>query len=191
MQVLFEDDLTEHTLDEILQHLGEQQRSELTEAYAARASRANGIIETIDFLARNADPDATEAVIARFKTRRTRRWPACRSRMMWKRASGRTTCHRCSCGGGNHAAGAAALSRCRRRRSEDRQVHRRTRKVDAATSCGRVRGEAGCLAWRGCGAQRRRRWRTRSWITWPNCGTRLHTPSHRPWPTTSGPRGRR
>ena len=66
MQVLFEDDLTDHSLEEILQHLGEQQRSELTEAYAHVRTRANGIIETIDFLARNADPDATEAVIARF-----------------------------------------------------------------------------------------------------------------------------
>jgi N utilization substance protein B len=72
MQVLFEDDLTDHTLEEILQHLGEQQRSELTEAYAHVRSRANGIIETIDFLARNADPDATEAVIARFEDASTR-----------------------------------------------------------------------------------------------------------------------
>ncbi len=66
MQVLFEDDLTDHRLDDILQHLGEQQRGELTEAYAHVRTRANGIIETIDYLARNADPDGSDAVVAQF-----------------------------------------------------------------------------------------------------------------------------
>jgi len=66
MQVIYEDDLTEHSLDDILQHLGEQQRQELTAAYADVRTRANGIIETIDFLARNIDADAGEANHQRF-----------------------------------------------------------------------------------------------------------------------------
>ena len=55
MQALYEDDLTGHGLDEILQHIGEQERGAHRDYYARVRTGARKAIEEIAFLARNTD----------------------------------------------------------------------------------------------------------------------------------------
>jgi transcription antitermination factor NusB len=59
MQALFEDDLTGHGLDDILQHFGEHKRRDLVDYFAHLRAAARKTVETIGFLARNADRDAS------------------------------------------------------------------------------------------------------------------------------------
>ena len=66
MQALYEDDLTEHGLDEILQHIGEQERGEHRDYYARARADSRKAVEEIAFLARNTDRDAGLEAIARF-----------------------------------------------------------------------------------------------------------------------------
>lgn len=67
MQALFEDDLTEHGLDDILQHLGEQERKEHGDYHARLRSDAKKAIEEIGFLARNAGDDAPGDAVSRYR----------------------------------------------------------------------------------------------------------------------------
>jgi N utilization substance protein B len=67
MQALYEDDLTHHGLDEILQHFGEHKRRDLVESFARLRTGARKVIETIGYLARNADRDDSGAGIALFE----------------------------------------------------------------------------------------------------------------------------
>jgi len=66
MQALYEDDLTGHGLDDILQHLGEQERREHGEYYASVRDDSRKAVDEIGFLARNAGPDGDAAVAQRF-----------------------------------------------------------------------------------------------------------------------------
>ncbi|MEJ7900899.1 MAG: transcription antitermination factor NusB, partial [Thermomicrobiales bacterium] len=66
MQALYEDDLTGHGLDDILQHLGEQERREHGEYYASVRDDSRKAVDEIGFLARNAAPDGDAAVAQRF-----------------------------------------------------------------------------------------------------------------------------
>jgi len=66
MQALYEDDLTEHGLDDILQHMGQQERQEHGDYYTRLRSASRKAIEEIGFLARNADFDSTGTTVSRF-----------------------------------------------------------------------------------------------------------------------------
>ena len=66
MQALYEDDLTHHGLDEILQHVGIDRRRELIEFFADIEEQAGKIIETVAYLARNADSDHPAAAMTTF-----------------------------------------------------------------------------------------------------------------------------
>ncbi len=66
MQALFEDDLTGHGLDDILQHLGEQERKEHRDYYGRVGSETRKAIEEIGFLARNAADDSPADPVQRF-----------------------------------------------------------------------------------------------------------------------------
>ena len=66
MQALYEEDLTDHELDGILQHMGEDHRRTLTEAFARVRSSAVNIVETLVFLVRQADLDSPESALQRF-----------------------------------------------------------------------------------------------------------------------------
>lgn len=66
MQALYEDDLTGHGLDDILQHLGERERREHGEYYASVRADSRKAVEEIAFLARNAGPDGDAATARRF-----------------------------------------------------------------------------------------------------------------------------
>lgn len=66
MQALYEDDLTEHGLDAILQHMGQQERQEHGDYYSRLRSAARKAIEEIGFLARNADFDPSGTTVSRF-----------------------------------------------------------------------------------------------------------------------------
>lgn len=66
MQALYEDDITDHTMDDILQHIGVTRRRDL-EAYFSETERVSGkIVETIAFLSRNAGRDTTGATLEQF-----------------------------------------------------------------------------------------------------------------------------
>lgn len=60
MQALYEKDMTEHGLDDIIQHLGVQERGEHGAYFARTRSDARKAVEEIGFLARNADNDALD-----------------------------------------------------------------------------------------------------------------------------------
>lgn len=66
MQALYEDDLTEHGLDDILQHMGEQERKEHGDYYARLRAESRRAVGEIGFLARNADSDAAGPALSRF-----------------------------------------------------------------------------------------------------------------------------
>ncbi len=66
MQALYEDDLTHHGLDDILQHIGEQVRKEHSDYYARVRSDTKRAVEEIGFLARNTEIDATGASATMF-----------------------------------------------------------------------------------------------------------------------------
>lgn len=66
MQALYEDDLTEHGLDDILQHIGEQERGEHRDYYARARADSRKAVEEIAYLARNADRGDGAEPIARF-----------------------------------------------------------------------------------------------------------------------------
>ncbi len=66
MQALYEDDLTGHGLDEILQHIGEQERGEHRDYYTDARADARKAVEDIAFLARNTDRGAGVDAFARF-----------------------------------------------------------------------------------------------------------------------------
>ncbi len=66
MQALYEDDLTGHGLDDILQLLGEQERREHGEYYASVRAVSRKAVDEIGFLARNAGPDGDTATAQRF-----------------------------------------------------------------------------------------------------------------------------
>lgn len=72
MQALYEDDLTHHGLDEILQHLGEFRRRELVEFFDRIERDAAKAMETIEYLAHNADTDQADAALAHFDEAATR-----------------------------------------------------------------------------------------------------------------------
>lgn len=66
MQALYEDDLTEHQMDDILQHIGVSRRRDL-EAYFSETERLSlKVVDTIAFLSRNAGRDATGATLEEF-----------------------------------------------------------------------------------------------------------------------------
>jgi len=67
MQALFEDDLTHHGLDDILQHFGEHKRRDLVESFQRLRGGSRKVVETIGFLARNADRDATGSGLTLFE----------------------------------------------------------------------------------------------------------------------------
>jgi transcription antitermination factor NusB len=67
MQALYEDDLTDHDLDDILQHMGEHLRRELVQAYAEVRGSGATVIETIEFLVRHADLDQPDTALAHFR----------------------------------------------------------------------------------------------------------------------------
>jgi len=67
MQALFEDDLTGHGLDAILQHLGERERREHGDYFARVRADARKAVEEIGFLARNTDNDALDHSVADFQ----------------------------------------------------------------------------------------------------------------------------
>lgn len=67
MQALFEEDLTEHGLEDILQHLGERERRDHGDYHARLRSDARRAIEEIALLARNADLDAPDSTVSRFR----------------------------------------------------------------------------------------------------------------------------
>jgi transcription antitermination factor NusB len=66
MQALYEEDLTDHELDDILQHMGEDHRRTLTEAFARVRGSAVNVVETLVFLVRQADLDSPESAVQRF-----------------------------------------------------------------------------------------------------------------------------
>ncbi len=68
MQALFEDDLTEHDLEEILQHLGERERREHGEYFSRVRGESRKAAEDIGFLARDATNAALGLTIAHFQT---------------------------------------------------------------------------------------------------------------------------
>ncbi len=67
MQALFEDDLTGHGLDDILQHLGEQERTEHRDYHARVGAESRKAFEEIGFLARNAGHDSSTDPAQRFQ----------------------------------------------------------------------------------------------------------------------------
>ncbi len=67
MLAVFEHDLTGHGLDDILQHLGEQERTEHRDYYARVGSETRKAIEEIGFLARNASGDSMTDPVQRFR----------------------------------------------------------------------------------------------------------------------------
>lgn len=72
MQALYEDDLTDHQMDDILQHIGVSRRRDL-EAYFGETERLSlKVVETIAFLSRNAGRDASGATLEEFVEAATR-----------------------------------------------------------------------------------------------------------------------
>lgn len=67
MQALYEDDLTGHGLEDILQHIGEQERKEHGDYYIRIRADVRKAVEALGFLARNADLDGPEATAAPFR----------------------------------------------------------------------------------------------------------------------------
>lgn len=67
MQALFENDLTDHGLDDILQHLGEQERKEHGDYFASIRAEVRKAVEEIGYLARNTDNDALDHAVSDFE----------------------------------------------------------------------------------------------------------------------------
>lgn len=67
MQALFEEDLTGHGLDDILQHMGEHERREHGDYFARLRTETRKAVEEIGFLARNTDRDAIDHSVADYE----------------------------------------------------------------------------------------------------------------------------
>ena len=67
MQALYEVDVTEHSLDEILLHLGTSRRRALEEFFRRARRSARAAVSTIAFMARNTEAAETEFALAQFR----------------------------------------------------------------------------------------------------------------------------
>ncbi len=72
MQALYEDDISAHGLDDILQHFGVSRRNELETWFTEAERKGSKAVETIGFLARNAERDASGAPLDEYQAATTR-----------------------------------------------------------------------------------------------------------------------
>jgi N utilization substance protein B len=72
MQALYEDDISAHGLDEILQHFGVSRRKDLEIWFTEAERKGSKAVETIGYLARNAERDASGAPVDEYLAATTR-----------------------------------------------------------------------------------------------------------------------
>jgi N utilization substance protein B len=72
MQALYEDDISAHGLDDILQHVGVSRRKDLETWFTEAERKGTKAVETIGYLARNAERDASGAPLDEYHAATTR-----------------------------------------------------------------------------------------------------------------------
>lgn len=72
MQALYEDDISDHGLDDILQHFGVSRRRDLETWFTEAERQGTKAVETIGYLARNAERDASGAPLDEYVAATTR-----------------------------------------------------------------------------------------------------------------------